>query len=212
MLLNSAQKAWWKKMTWISGKELKTESNRRVWYLFNTFVGLFLSLSFALTSHAQQTGQSKDTRRSLLSAEQASWDWQKGHFQLMGKVHLKLKIKDSILSIKCQEASLYLKQTSKGNLEQALPKFNQDTLKKVIVKGEIELRYKSITIKTDELEYEHPNGKITVSGLLRGRWGENRLSGRGLKMNIHQGQALVSNPKIQFMWNKDTFKQSIWGR
>ena len=199
-------------MSWISKRETDTKGGSLIWYFLNTFVGLTLSLSFSCLSFAQKSPQSERSSRSLLSAGEAEWDWEDGRFQLTGNVSLKLKIKGQILSLNCQEASLYLKQNEEDALRQALPEFSQDSLQKIIVKGSVELRYKSLLIKTDELEYEHTSGIVIVKGLLKGQWRGNRLSGQDLRLNIHKSQALLLKPKFQFLWTKDTYKQSIWGR
>ncbi|MAD59961.1 MAG: hypothetical protein CMH49_00415 [Myxococcales bacterium] len=196
----------------MSKRETDTKRGRRVWYCFNTFSYLALFLGFSCLSFAQKSHQSESSSRSLLSAEEAEWDWKDGRFQLTGNVSLKLKIKDQTLSLKCQEASLYLKQNGEDPLRQALPEFSQDSLQKIIVKGAVELRYNSLLIKTAELVYEHTSGIVIVKGLLKGQWGDQRLSGQDLRLNIHQSQALLSKPKFKFLWTKDTHKKSIWGR
>lgn len=176
------------------------------------FLSLSITLSMFSGASAQTKQQSNISLKSQLSADQATWDWEQNRFLLKGKVSLKLKVKGQTLKLNCDEASLYIKQKVQDLYQKILPELNQDSLQKLVVKGRVELKYKSLFIKTNELEYEHVSGKLNVSGLLKGRWGENRLVGRNLMINLHQGQAILSNPKFDFLLKKPGSKKSIWGR
>ncbi len=149
---------------------------------------------------------------SQLSADQATWEWDKARFNLSGNVSLQLQLAEGVLTLKCQQAKIYLKTEQATQQRISIPELNQDSFYKLEVEGTIKLRFEALTIKAQRIDYDHLSGWLVARGDIQGQWKSNRLTGKDLRLNLKQGNAELLKPNLRFIWAKEKLKQSIWGR
>lgn len=151
--------------------------------------------------------RSKSSGSTKIVADEANWNWEKREFNVKGSVNLQ----HGPLKITCVKATVTF---DKGEALEKAQTFdlNKLKLKHISAQGLVRVTHKSLSLSAKNIDYSHSKMMVTVHGSLRGQWGDHRLSGQDLVINLKTETASVKRVEFNLLWPQSDIKQSLWGR